>query len=100
MHIVAFTSGVSPGHAVDLQHDGATDGATASPESGVSPGHAVGLQHDGATDGATASPEGLELLKMNRMAIPGDTIELMDTIGKGVHGTTLIILNSSTIRTS
>ncbi len=75
MHIVAFTSGVSPGHA-------------------------VGLQHDGETGSATASLEGLELLKMNSMAIPRDTIELMDTIGKGVHGNTLIIHNSSTIRTN
>ncbi len=57
----------------------------------MSPGHAVDLHHDGATGGATASPEDLELLKMNSMAIPRDTIELMDTIGKGVHGTTLIL---------
>ncbi len=59
---------------------------------GVSPGRAVDLQHDGASGGAIASPEGLELLKMNSMAIPRDTIELMGTIGKGVHGTTLIII--------
>lgn len=54
----------------------------------------IELHHQGVSVGvsAMASSEGLELLKANNMAIPGNVIQLIDTVGKGIGVILFIIL--------